>query len=1296
MIGHGRPYASRATNARRASRRFWLCRAALVALVLVAASSALAADTTMRLRIAWGGGAERIWHGAIRLSEGTFSELQALGIEANEPGSIWLSSEGIAIREPSLRAYDGIDVLVTADLEARLTVTLAEESSNVSKTVEVPLRDLVRQSHTSALDAAENRLLVTRSPGDRLRVTCHRDNLVFAPGEMFKFEIAAHLLDGASAGHRYAATITASPGGQRVWSQEYQAGQESTATTVTIRVPDFEGVFDLTLAAVPTRLRDRLVPKKSLAERKLQFVVVAEESPEDPSAGPLSRVVEINPMSPHWWERLGSIPLVPGLRKGPLGNGQSAAWEHPTLGPLIQLGPDGAEPNIAWEAYPLPIARPGFAHVLEIEYPSDVPQALGVSLIEPNAAGAVMPIGLDSGVYVSDEEAANPPQMAKHRVVFWPRTKTPLLLLTNRRQGSRAAYGKISVWSAAQSQFPTLPLARTEEAGSLGPAFAASQPGGRLWAGYLDRPLFSENFSAPESLDSSSRRSLDDWNTMYLGGAHLVRYLKYSGYGGLMMSVYADGSTIYPSALVDPTPRYDTGVFFGSAQDPLRKDTLELLFRMFDREGLTLIPALHFGSPLPELEALKHSGAEAVGLEWIGSDGKPWFARNAAKQGLAPYYNLLDPRVQTAMLNVAREVATRYAVHPSFGGLALQLSADGFAQLPGDDWGFDDQTIARFESETNSRVPGSGTGRFATRAKHLLGPARAAWLQWRARQVEAFHQRLREEIAQARPEAKLFLAGSTMLEGRKTQIQLRPTLPKRAKLDDALVELGINAQAYQGDSSIVFLRPQRVRPTTGPVSAQAADLEINLAPEMDKLFEGADIPGSLFYHEPQRARLTSFDLKSPYGAANTYTWLVTQMSPSSDRNRRRFAHALATLDAHVMFDGGWLLPLGQEESLRPLVSVYRQLPSKPFETVAGPTQPVTIRKLSHDGKTYVYLVNDSPWPINATMIIDGPPAMTSEPLGEGNGVGELMPGMGGTTWNVALGPYDLAAARFSSPTIQVRNPQVFVGEQVRRQLHDRIQDLGARVRVLQDPQPVTTLENAEFEAPAEAGEIPGWATTIGMGAQAAVDTTQHFEGSRSVKLVSLGQPASITSAPFVPPTTGRIAIHMQLRGGATGRPSLRISLEGKVAEGQYAPYGIIPAAPASKATSDWVRYSLHVGDVPSEGLSNLRVRFELVSEGELWIDDVQLFDLPFDTSERLELSKLISLASVKLEAGQLADCARLLEGYWPQFLVAHVPLTNTSAPIAERPAPPAAPSEEPAKPTMLESLKEYIPKLPLR
>ena len=106
----------------------------------------------------------------------------------------------------------------------------------------------------------------------------------------------------------------------------------------------------------------------------------------------------------------------------------------------------GSKPEEAgWDAYPLSIANPGQPHVLEVEYPSDVPQSLGISLLEPNAAGMVMPVGLDSGVYVSDEDADRPAELLRHRIVFWPRGKTPLVLITNRRQNSRAVYGKIRV-----------------------------------------------------------------------------------------------------------------------------------------------------------------------------------------------------------------------------------------------------------------------------------------------------------------------------------------------------------------------------------------------------------------------------------------------------------------------------------------------------------------------------------------------------------------------------------------------------------------------------------------------------------------------------------------------------------------------------------------------------------------------------------------------------------------------------------------------------------------------------------
>ncbi len=1307
MIGQGRPNASRTPFARFARPMPWLARSALVRLcaaaialcsVGVAAPRARAAENSFQLRIAWGNGAERIWQGTIRLTHGKFSDLRALGIEADEPGSIWLDAEGIEIRQRSLRAYDGVDVTVTAELDDQLVISLSSDPETAAKPIEIPLRSIASQSHSSTLDETGNRLLVSRSAGDRLRIQFDRDNLVFSPGETFQFALSAYLLGSGGPGLRYKALLASNPGGQEIWTKEYESGDEGTETSIGIKVPDEEGVYDLTITAVqPSRLRGRLRPQKPLAERKLQFVVIDARVPNEASASPMSKVIEINPVNPRWWERFGNIPSIFSLRKGPLGNGDAAPWEHPKLGPLIQLGPNGSGPATSWEAYPLPINNPGQPHVLEIEYPSDVPQSLGISLMEPNAAGTVAPIGLDSGVYVSDEEAENVPQLVKHRVTFWPRTKTPLLLVTNRRQGSRAVYGKITVLGGAHSQFSALALGRSDNGNVLPPAFGASERPARLWAGYLDRPLFVENFSAPEALDSTSHRSLDDWSTFYQGGTRLVKYLRHVGYGGVMMSVFAEGSTIYPSAVLQPTPRYDTGAFFATGQDPLRKDGLELLFRLFDREGLTLIPALHFASPLPELEALKREPAnQAAGLEWVGADGAPWLATGTTRQGMAPYYNLLDARVQEAMLQVVRELAARYASHPSFGGLALQLSSDGYAQLPGEEWGFDDQTIERFQRETQSRVPGTGPQRFAARAQYLNGPGRSAWVQWRAGVVAGFHRRVQDEVNGLHGGARLYLVGGTMLESRETQYRLRPTLLRRTNLDEALLSLGINTGAYRESEGIVLLRPNHVRPPSGSLPAQGTALEINLLPEVDRLFAGGTLPGSLFFHEPQEARLPSFDAKSPFGAANTYTWLVSEMSPSGPRNRRRFVHSLAMLDSQQMFDGGWLLMLGQEDSLKDIISVYRQLPGEPFETVSGEFQPITIRTLVRDRQTYVYLINDSPWEASISMRVDLPADCKLERLGASRGIGPLARTGPDAPWTITLRPYDLVAARLSTANLKIRDARVSISEQVRDGLDRRIKDLGARVRALSNPQPTGTLANAGFDLPLEDNEIPGWTVNAPTGGSIALDMQQKRGGTQSLKMSSSGMRVGVASVPFDPPATGRVAVDLWLRAEQSAAPpSVRIALEGDMREGRYGKFGLIESIGAKPNTpGDWMRYSFPVDDLPSEGLTGLSIHLELMTAGEVWVDDVQVFDLHFSEAERYELSKKISSASVKLEAGQLADCARLLEGYWPQFLVANVPLTQT--PLAQRPRTARAPASPPKKPTVLENIKSYLPRMPLR
>src|SRR5580698_5394257 len=104
MVGQGRPNTGRFFFAPWVGR---LLQALAVALAVAAARPLPAAEPALALRIAWGGGSERLWHGSIAIDKGSLTLVRPLGIVADAPGSIWLDSEQrIEIRQRSARAYD--------------------------------------------------------------------------------------------------------------------------------------------------------------------------------------------------------------------------------------------------------------------------------------------------------------------------------------------------------------------------------------------------------------------------------------------------------------------------------------------------------------------------------------------------------------------------------------------------------------------------------------------------------------------------------------------------------------------------------------------------------------------------------------------------------------------------------------------------------------------------------------------------------------------------------------------------------------------------------------------------------------------------------------------------------------------------------------------------------------------------------------------------------------------------------------------------------------------------------------
>jgi hypothetical protein len=1249
----------------------------LAAALAVCAPSRLPAES-LKVRIAWGGGTERVWQGKIALSEGRLDQPHPLGIEADEPGSMWIEEGALVFRQRSPRTYDGVDVVALAPLSARLTIQLSSpgETKNPDR-IEVPLSNLLEGFQNADLDSHGNRLLIRRAPDDKLCVELGRSSAVFAPGETVRLNVAAHLL-AADPGSKIRLTTAVLAGRG---TQEVAAGHEDQVTLaaeqapvpIEITLPKQEGVYDLLLTAARASGRLPLTWTKPLAQRRIQVVVLEGQSPPAANeSSPQQREMEIDPANPKWWERFSKLPHWRRLRnsgKGPLGNGRLRPISH-SLGELVQLAPAASPSDVSWEAYPLSIEEPGQSYVLEIDYPSDVPQTMGISIIEPNAVGAVLPLGLDSGVDQAEEvlATAGPPRMLHHRLIFWPRTKTPVVLITNRRDHAPAVYGKIRVLR-------------------IGPRLRRAFPAGgprpeRLLAAYFDRPLFPQNFSATQTPGPLSDLGVDDWVTFYEGGTRLVDYLNHVGYNGLVIAALADGSTIYPSQLLGATPRYDTGLFLETGQDPVRKDVLEMLLRLFDREGLQLIPALEFGAPLPELEALlRRGGPEAEGITWVGPEGLTWLETYPPVRGMAPYYNVLHPRVQQAMLAVVHELVARYARHPSFSGLAIQLALQGYAQLPGPQWGLDDATIARFEEETQIQVPGTGPGRFAQRARFLADRCPREWLQWRADRLSRFHGRIQQDLAAFRPDAHVLLTAANLFAGEPWQRELRPSLPQRMTMAETLMRVGIDLRRLDRDDGLILLRPERVQPQWS-LAQQAVNLQLRDMPDINRCFQDLPVQGSLFFHQPQEVRVASFDEKSPFQPA--YTWLATQAVPSHRQNRRRFVHSLATLDPQMMVDGGWELSLGQEESLADLVAAYRRLPAIHFrrlsEPPAGPdmrrtadgsgepsTQPVTIRVGTHAQSTYVYLANDAPFATTVAVDVAAPTGCQMEELSGLRHVPPLVRQGDAAHWTLEMEPYDLVAVRFGAPQVELLRPQVTWSRTVQAALGTRLAELGDRAAVLRNPPLLDALENPGFERPATAGgAIAGWSASNQPGTSVALDGKQKHGGQWSARLSSKGAVATLISRPFAAPATGRLTISLWLRGADVAQqPPLRLAVVGKHQGRDFLRFAELVRAGSSAVGPAWSPVVVQVNDLPLDGLSPLQLRFDLLGLGQIWLDDIQLCQLAFSKSEVIEIFKLIAPADVKLQQGEVGDCVDLLEGYWPRFLMAHV--APSTASLARRP-----------------------------
>jgi hypothetical protein len=1237
-------------------------------------------------RITWGGGERRQWTGRMALEGGSFSELRVADVNTDSPGSVWLEDGCVEIVALSPRSAESIE-LSTTQRDGTLAIELSPGADAAPLHARVSLADAERSPVLLKLDEHGNTLRVELAPRDAIQIVTKKTPLIFNPGEVFSFTIEPALTE-AVAGTTLDFDITLSHVGNQdtLWRDESRLEipvEGSPAQVVDIPMPSAEGVYAIRVAAKrPPGFGKRFLPGAitTLAERTFQVVVLDVVAASATHSTDWHSVLEIDPANPRWWERLPTwtqLRRIPGLNRGPLGSVRASAIEHP-LGRFVELphSVTGVEPH--WQAYSLPLEAIGVPHVLEIEYPNDEEQHLGISIIEPKTSAAVDGIIRDAGVYVEGLGRSEATTQNVHRLVFWPQTQAPLLLLSNQHPTNPARFGHIRVLKCDSDQLP---------------AVASSALGSDRWlAAYIARPLLAESFGLSGKQSTSQHFSQPfesighDWHAHYASAKRLAEYLLYAGFNSAVVSF----DVVFPAS--------KNGGNGLDSMDVRNADGLELLLRVFDKKQLALWPSLEFAAPMPELEAIRRaSDPQTSGLEWIGPDGRTWLQTYGPTEGRAPYYNLLDARVQKAIIEKVNDVLANYGNHPALAGVAVQLSSHGYAQLPPPEWGLDDATVSRFEREAGIEIGGVGPERFRTRYELIAGQHSDAWRAWRAARLTEFYERLAVNIRRSNSERRLLLTTEDSLAHPSMAVRVRPNLLDENRVRAALLDAGIHQEWLGQVPGIVFCPTNFVGPNV-PLRDRAIEFEINEAlAESHRSGEPPAGPAVMLYHRPRVRRFASLAGPSPFRFASDAVQ-VCQPLAQGFAARQSYVNMLAQGDFTVLIDGGNLLPIGQEDVLRDLRLTVQRLPVNAKVTQLE-QQPIIVRTYNEPTGITLLVMNTSPWKTDATIFLSGSQTAEMEPLvavgpdGKEKALIQVLPGK--FPWKLSLEPYGVEAVRLAAADVKVVDVQATVSDAAKAELEDRIMELTKRDT--NSPRLYPRPVNPSFESIDANATIAGW-SLIGEPetVQADLDATAPHHGKGCAHLSNRGRFAVLESDPFPVPPTGQLAMTVFLRGSSVQTTNeLRIIVE---ADQPGRPYrrsisvGSLPTC-TYPINSAWRPYPLLVNDLPLESGAMMRVKFEMVGSGEVWIDELATYDLlfplpfyKFQQAESLRLVKLKQAAHSSQEAGRITDCVRLLESYWPRFLMAYTPAAETAPKQIATSPPPTNPKEE-ARPGVGERLK---------
>jgi hypothetical protein len=1295
------------------------CRTLVLAVCIVslAAVPAIAwGQRPLAVRVQWGGGQPQAWTGRIAviddaapLEPQSFT-WQTLCTDPDAAACVHEEAAELRLHQPRPLQMDGVELVVADAGQRRLVVEVAPaQGGTPAGRVEVRLVDLLTQTIQLPLDGDGNRLTVRPAPGEMLRVAITAADTgepvhVCRPGDRIRctvdpwlpvrgdgaatVELRMRLREARRPGEiaTEATTLVPRPATIAGAAGALRAVQFETIA-FDVALPSTEAAYELEFEAAE---QAGMRWSRSVASRTVQVVAVADApAPRVDESNDWKVVYELDPGSPKLHERLrrlpGSLPSVPlptmplpsltrptfprlpnvtlpaiplpGVSlpsvslpsvpvpdvsslmprlSGLLATGHSAVEPH-VLGPMLRLPPADSLGGPTWEGVLVAGVRPGMPLAVEIDVPTDQEAALAALVLELDAAGAAVQTRHAGGFALRREFAAAEPRLDRHRFVFWPSSRNPLLLLANPSPRSAVTFGRVRVFAGPER----LPVGPTVDGG------------GRRLHAFLAAPEFLE-FGGDQRMERQAGRPMTDWHTHLAGIRNAVDSLLSQRAGGAIVTVHGRGAAAWPSPLTRFAPRWDCGAG-ESGLDAQPKDVLDVLCRVFGREGLTLVPALSCDAPLPAVEAvLAGGGAMTAGIACVGRDGLP--RRTPAG---ATHYNILDPRVQQAVEELVAELAVRVQGQRAVDGIALVLSHDGWLHLPGVAWGLDDATFARFARDVGATLPAArAADRFAVRAGLVEGPLRERWLEWRAAEIAGFHARLAAVIARHDDRLSLSIVPTTLFSQGELAERFRPLLAATAPTFE-LAEIGLDPGRSTADRRVVFVTPW-MHGGRG-VGEQARLAAANRAPALLRAAAESARRGAVLVEQAGECVVQPAATQAGFGVAPPAPCRFLAVAVGSERERG-LTEALLAADAERIYDTGMLstatvsVPAGR--------AAFEALPAVPFDddTAGGGHSPALIVRSHRQAEgTWLCVINPTAAPGRIVFVFD-----TAEPTAMAVAGRNRLPlrALEGRPHEMTI---DIDAwgmrAVWLEGGARCQAVRLEPDPRVPTEVAARLGRLRERRATLESPVPLDVLDNPGFEL--GGGDPRGTAAGVTLSGWELVDgrrgALQPIEGGvgggQAVAFAAGKGLATLRSNPFSRPASGRISVAAWLRipPGAP-QPPLRMAIEGVQDNREFYRFATLGGKGAARPLEHaWAQFVLPLDDLPEDRLESLRVRFDLLGEGTVEIDEVRVFDLAFSESQRSQLTRLLDGIDVRLQAGDVAGCTVDLDGHWPRYLETFVP-----------------------------------------